>query len=92
MQTRASNSKAHPGTKAVEALRVHRPKEVIQKEKAEKRVKEDAKEEKRLANEVCKEAGKKLLGQLEAEVAAEAEEGKLKYPRQQAQAKSFKCT
>jgi hypothetical protein len=89
MQTRAGNSKAHPGRKAVEALRVHRPKEVIQREKAEKKAKQEAYEENRLAKEARKDVGKKYLVQLEAEVAAEAEEGKLKYPRQ-ARAQLFK--
>ena len=84
MQTWASNSTAHPGTKAVETLRVHRPKEVIRKEKAEKKAKQKANEETRLTNEACKEVGKKYLAQLEAEVAAEAE---IEYPRQWAQAK-----
>ncbi len=84
MRTRTTNSTAHPGTKAEETLRVHRPKEVIQKEKAEKRAKQEAKEENRLTNEARKKVGKKYLAQLEAEVAAEAE---LEYPRQRAQAK-----
>ena len=84
MWTRASNSTAHPGTKAVETLHVHRAKEVIQKEKAEKKAKQEANEETRLTNEARKEVGKKYLAQLEAEVAAEAE---IEYPRQRAQAK-----
>jgi len=44
MQTWASNSKAHPGMKALEALHVYRPKEVIQREKDEKREKQEANE------------------------------------------------
>lgn len=87
MQTRSSNARAHPGTKAMEALRACRPKEVIQKEKNEKRAKQEASEKKRLAKEAQKNAGKKVLEQLEAEVAAEAKKDREVFPRAQTQTK-----
>lgn len=90
MQTRASNAKVRPGMKAVEALRVHRAKDVIQKEKDEKKAKQDTNEANKLAREAQKEQGRKYLLQLEAEVATEADENKLKYPRQQIQVKPSK--
>ena len=79
MRTRASNSNAHPGARAADALRVYRPKEVIQREKDEKKARKEAKEEQRLTVEANKKAGKKYISQLEAEVAAEAADDK--YPR-----------
>lgn len=81
MQTRASNSKAHPG-KALEALRVHRTKDVVQKEKEERKVKKEANEKNRLAKDARKDVGREYVAQLEAEIAAGAVEDKSKYPRQ----------
>jgi len=47
MKTRASNSNAHPGQKALDALRVHRPQDAIQREKEGKKAKQVAKEKKK---------------------------------------------
>lgn len=82
MQTRASNSNAHPG-RVIDTLRVHRPKEVVQKEKDEKMAKQAAQEEKRVAYQAHKQAGEKHISQLEAEVAAKDAEDKSRYPRHQ---------
>jgi ribonucleotide reductase alpha subunit len=92
MQTRASNSNAHPGTKALEALRVRRSKEVIQKEKNEKQAKQDESEAKRITKEVRKEEGKKFVALLETKVAAEAAEDKSRYPRHQVETETSKRT
>jgi hypothetical protein len=83
MKTRSSNSNAHPGTKAVEALRVHRPKEVIEREKGQKQARQDESEAKRIAKEVRKEEGKKHVALLETKVAAEAARDESRYPRHQ---------
>jgi len=91
MQTRASNSKAHPG-KALEALRVRRAKEVVQKEKDERKVKKEANEMNRLAKEVRKEVGREYIAQLEVEIATGTVEDKLKFPRHQVQSKPSKHT
>lgn len=92
MQTRASNSNAHPGTKAVEALRAHRPKEVIQKEKDKKRARQEEKVAKQIVKEAREEEGKTHVALLEAKVAAEAAEDKSRYPRHQVDTKKSKRT
>jgi hypothetical protein len=69
---------------------VHHAKDVIQKEKDEKKAKQDANEANKVAREAQQEQSRKYLAQLEAEVANEADKNKLKYPRQKIQAKPSK--
>ena len=83
MQTRASNSTTHPGKRAADALRVRRPREVVQREKDEKRAKQDKNEAMEVLKEVRREAGKHYIAALEAKVAAEAVENESRYPRHQ---------
>jgi hypothetical protein len=90
MQTWASNSNAHPGTKAVEALRAHHPKEVIQKEKDKKRARQEEKVAKQIVKEAHEEEAKTHVALLEAKVAAEAAEDKSRYPHHQVDTKKSK--
>jgi hypothetical protein len=92
MQTRSSNAETHPGKKAEEALRVRRPKEVIQREKDEKKAKRDASEAKRIAKELHKEEGIEYVALLESKITAEVAKDKSQYPRHQADTAKFKRT
>jgi len=87
MKTRASNSNAHPGQKALDALRVHRPQDAIQREKEGKKAKQVAKEKKRRSDERRKKNGKKYISTLEAQVIAEASKDKSEFPRHHVQTK-----
>jgi len=92
MQTRSSNTKAHPRTRALEALQVHRPKEVIQREKDEKQARQNASEAQRIAKELRKEEGIQYVALLESKVTAEVAKDKSQYLRHQADTTKFKCT
>ncbi len=75
---------------AQEALRVRRPKEVIQREKDEKKARQDASEAKRIAKELRKEEGIQYVALLESKITAKVAEDESQYPRHQADTTKFK--
>ena len=85
MQTRSRNTEVHPGIAAKAALRVHRPKETIDKEKSEKLKQQKEKQKQKDAEEARKVAGEELLAQFEAEHSTAEKEKQ--HPRQRSQGK-----
>jgi hypothetical protein len=81
MTTRAKNAITHPGTTARDALRVHRTKEEIAKEKELKNAQKEAKRKKRMADKAQKAQGKIYIARLKAEEAAAAAEMEKETPR-----------
>ena len=79
MATRAKNADIHPGTKAKDTLRVHRPQEEIQKEKDVQAAKKKAKEQRdEMENKIADE-----IAEFEDQVAIAAAHADAQFPTHQ---------
>jgi len=88
MTTRSKNATTHPGIIAQDALRVHRKKEEVEKEKELKNAQKAARRKKRVADEAREAAGRVYIARLKAEEAAAASDMEKEIPRKRPQAQA----
>jgi hypothetical protein len=85
--TRQKNATTHPGTDAQKVLSTRRDREVIEKEKLERKAKKEAKDRQNTDEAARKEAAQKRIEQLRAQQAMDLEDEDSEIPHQRPLAK-----